>query len=221
VAFELGKTEIVSIDIGPRVLEIEQMEDMDGLMERAIVTGSPAPYWAYFWPSGRALAVYVGQWLDLTGKRVLELGCGLGGVSVACAAKGGAVIAADLVGDAIDLTKRNAARNDVEIEAIAFDWSSPPETLGKLDAIFASDVFYEDGMLTAVVRFLFAHLAPDGEAYITDPMRILPSAADGAARFRGLEVDHEVLVEPGPLERGVRLFRMRRRAKRLKRKSEM
>ena len=80
------------------------------------------PYWAELWPSATALARVVGA-RALRGARTLELGCGLGLVSLAAAAAGGRVTATDWAPDSITLLERNAARNGLKIEGLCVDWS--------------------------------------------------------------------------------------------------
>src|SRR5439155_14224135 len=62
------------------------------------------PYWAELWPSGLALARYVAG-LDLVGRKVLELGCGLGLPSLAAALRGADVLATDWADEAIELLR--------------------------------------------------------------------------------------------------------------------
>ena len=65
------------------------------------------PYWAELWPSGLALAHALPT--GLAGRRVVELGCGLGVPSLVAAARGAEVTAIDWAEDAIELLRENAA----------------------------------------------------------------------------------------------------------------
>jgi len=53
---------------------------------------------------------------NLKGKKVLEIGCGLGEASVYFAKKGAKVVATDVSGDMLELVKRVAERHGVEVE---------------------------------------------------------------------------------------------------------
>lgn len=55
--------------------------------------------------------------LELTGRRVIDVGCGSGILSVAAALRGARVVAVDLDPDAIGFTAHNAARNEVTVDA--------------------------------------------------------------------------------------------------------
>jgi predicted nicotinamide N-methyase len=106
--------------------------------EKAFARDEFLPYWAELWPASLALA---GALPDVRGLRVVELGCGLGLVSLVAAAKGAAVTATDWSGDAIGLLRENAARNGVAVRAEARDWRVPWEE--RYDLALAADVLYE------------------------------------------------------------------------------
>lgn len=102
------------------------------------------PYWAELWPSGLALARHVAA-LELRGRRVLELGCGLGLPSLAAALGGAEVLATDWAEDAIDLLQRNAQRNGVLLRAARLRWSEPEPMLraAPWDLVLGADLLYE------------------------------------------------------------------------------
>jgi len=68
------------------------------LSEEAFAKDEFLPYWAELWPSAMALARVVAR-RPLTGRRVIELGCGLGLPALAAAAAGGRVLATDWAAD--------------------------------------------------------------------------------------------------------------------------
>src|SRR5262249_50229992 len=103
-----------------------------------------APYWSVLWRSGMALARELdGQ--DLEGKRVVELGCGLGAPSIAAARGGAEAIATDGDIDALGLVARNARENGVELETAMVDWGDPDELIerGPFDLVLGCDILYE------------------------------------------------------------------------------
>lgn len=206
-------TALVEVPIGERSISIEQVADLTSIAVRAVIEHEPGPYWAYLWPSAYALARFTGERTDLSDRRVLDLGCGLGAIGVVAAVRGARVTAGDIRPEAVELTRRNAERNDVTVDAMILDWNAPPTELGKFDFIFAADVLYEDGMLASVLRFLKKHLAPDGACFIADPMRVQPSGVAGAARFHGLETTSLVLVEGQTMTGGVTLYELRPRSR--------
>lgn len=196
------------------MLQLEQLADLDKIVDEAIHEKHPNPYWAYLWPSARALAKTIGEGPPLEGLRALDLGCGPGALGVAASSRGATVVCADIATEALELAKRNAEKNALAIETMIIDWNAPPPELGRFDRIYAADVWYEDGMLAATIRFLKSHLAPEGRALIADPLRIEASGVAGAARFHGLEVTSLTLEDGAMMTGGVMLHEIRPRVRR-------
>jgi predicted nicotinamide N-methyase len=122
--------------------------------EEAFAADEFLPYWAELWPAARSLAEALP---DVAGLRVIELGCGLGLPSLVAAAKGATVTAADWSPDAIELLRRNAARNGLELRAVVRDWRKPWSE--RFDLAVAADVLYEERNVEPVLARL-RELAP-------------------------------------------------------------
>jgi predicted nicotinamide N-methyase len=102
------------------------------------------PYWAELWPSGVALARHVAG-LELTGRRVLELGAGLGLPSLAAALGGADVLATDWAQAAVELLRENARRNAVKLRVAFVRWDAPEPLLRRApwDVVLGADLLYE------------------------------------------------------------------------------
>ena len=113
------------------------------------------PYWAELWASAIALATVVAE-RDLRGRRVLELGCGLGLPSIAAALGGANVLATDWAPEALDVTRRNAERNGARVETLLADWSRPAELLARapFDLVLCADLLYEPRNVDALLELL-------------------------------------------------------------------
>ena len=142
-----------------------------------LVSSGGAPYWAYPWAGGLALARYL---LDhpetVAQKRVLDLGAG-GGIVAIAAMRAGArqAQAIDIDPDAVETIALNAEANSVTIEAWCGDpLDGPPPDV---DLVLVGDLFYEAELATRVTAFLDrCRLAGIG-ALIGDPGRApLPRA---------------------------------------------
>ncbi len=142
------------------------------------------PYWADLWPSSYALADRVSseEGRDVAGEgdaplRLLELGCGLGLVTIAALAAGFDVLATDYYDDALNFTRVNAWRvlgKNVAVRLV--DWRALPPDLGTFDRVVAADVLYEQRYAAIVAATLARTLARDGIALVADPGRsALPS----------------------------------------------
>ncbi|MBK6685660.1 MAG: methyltransferase [Deltaproteobacteria bacterium] len=205
-------SEVVQLELGGLILSLEQASDLAALAKENLRTRED-PVWLYLWPSGRALARVVADQESLSGRRTLELGAGIGAAGLAAAARGAEVILSDREPEALALLARNRDRNQLSAEILALDFTQPQKDLGHFDLILASDVFYGDGMMAGVLRFLRHHLGPEGLALVTDPMRVQPAGVNGAARLHGLEVQSIVLEPGGVLTGGVNLYQLRKRAR--------
>ncbi len=150
------------VEAGPLTLEILRPPDPGALIDVArFEVEEYMPYWAELWASGVRLAAAVAN-RDVGGRRVLELGCGLGVPSVAAAVGGATVLAVDWAQEALDVTRQNAERNGASVETLLADWSKPEALLQRapFDLVLCSDVLYEPRNVDALLDLL-PKLAPE------------------------------------------------------------
>ena len=160
------------VPLADRELAVLRPRDSDALIdEHAFEEDEFMPYWAELWPSGVALARAIAR-RALKGATVLEVGCGLGLPSLAAARAGGRVLAVDWSPAAIDLLRRNAARNEVALEAEVVSWTEPAALLARapFGIVLAADVLYEQRNVP-VLADLLPRLG--GEVLLADPGRPL------------------------------------------------
>lgn len=81
--------------------------------------------------------------LDLKGKSVLEIGCGSGILSVACAVKGVFVTSVDININALNATERLAVLNNVKVELIKSNLFE--NVAGKFDLILFNPPYVASG----------------------------------------------------------------------------
>jgi predicted nicotinamide N-methyase len=158
------------IDIEGGPLVVMQPADAAEIPDKHEVDWAPVvPYWSVLWRSGVALAKELAR-LDLRGRRVVELGCGLGVPSLAAARAGAEVLASDQEPEAIALLMRNARENGVELSVLQANWSSPDELLAAapFDLAVAADVLYMRQSVAQLLELL-PRLAP--EIWLADPGR--------------------------------------------------
>ena len=121
-----------------------------------------APYWAYLWAGGAALARYVRDSGVARGRRVLDFGAGSGVVGIAAAKAGAAQVwATDPDPWARAAVAVNAAANGVTVGLRA----------GQADLILCGDVFYDAAVAARVMPVLDAFLARGAQVLVGDPGR--------------------------------------------------
>jgi predicted nicotinamide N-methyase len=148
-----------------RVLQPSEAAELpdDGPVEWAPLV----PYWSVLWRSGVALARELSN-APLAGRRVIELGCGLGVPSLVAARAGADVLATDGEVEALEMVSRNARENGLEVETARFAWDDEPE-LGRFDLVLAADVLYERSSVALLLSLLPRLGAP--EVLLADPGR--------------------------------------------------
>lgn len=185
----------------------------DLISEDDYVQDERLPYWADLWPSAQILANEVAI-MRLAGQRVLELGCGLGVVSLAAAMAGAEVTATDYYDDAILFASLNVAdATGKQIATRMVNWVAMPDDLGKYDVVLASDVLYEHRYAAMVADAIARTLVRGGEAIVADPGRIALDEFLEECSDRGLtsEADPRPYVD-GEIRQTITLHRLHWRA---------
>jgi len=161
-----------TVRAGDGTLTVISPRDWEELRHQEGAVGRNAPYWALSWPSGLALADELAG-RELSGLRVLELGCGLAVPSLVAARRGASVLATDGVPDAVVFAAHNLALNELEGEAALVDWreADPLVERGPWDLVIAADVLYLRHNVEALLRLLPRLLGEAGEALVADPSR--------------------------------------------------
>jgi len=146
--------------------EMTQEEQLDPFAEDL------CPYFGVLWPSGIALAEFIGEHPELVrGKKVLELGCGLGLPSLVSSYLGGKVLATDYHPDVEEYYLRNCRHSSVESSYKRLNWRESKEDIGTFDIVIGSDVLYESKHAREVASGLIRFLKPGGRILLSDPLR--------------------------------------------------
>ncbi len=199
------------VEVGEETYRILHPTSADALIDEKDFEGDERlPYWAELWPSAIALARHLSR-EDLSGRRAIELGCGVGLPSVVALARGAHVLATDHYGAALDFTVHNARSNlGREPGTALLDWHAP-ERLGTFDLVLAADVLYERRSALALADLVPGLLAPGGDAILADPRRKdAPLFLDLVAEKGFRTSTQSVVVHQGGREVRVLVHRLRR-----------
>jgi predicted nicotinamide N-methyase len=151
--------------------DLQQFADPCGTSKRAGISSATWSLFGQIWPASRILAKAVAE-IDIEGRRILELGCGLGLASLVLQQRGADITATDyhpLVEPFLDY---NAELND--LPPIAYQnlpWEIAAPDLGRFDLIIGSDILYERNHAELLARLIKRHALPDAEVLITCPGR--------------------------------------------------
>ena len=148
-----------------------QYHDPDGDAERAGIPPASWPLFGLLWPSGQVLAGVMATF-ELEGKRILELGCGLGLASLVIHRRGGDITASDCHPLAGAFLLENLRLNG--LPAMKYQsgcWGAANPGLGLFDLIIGSDVLYDREQPEMLSQFIDRHSGDEVEVLIVDPNR--------------------------------------------------
>ena len=114
-----------AVSVGDLSVRLLRPSEPEELFAVAAAARGDAPYWAELWPCARSLAAHLST-LDLTGVRVLELGCGLALPSLVAALRGADVVASDVSADALERVAESGRRTlGRPLETLCADLHAP------------------------------------------------------------------------------------------------
>jgi len=169
------------------------------------------PYWAESWPAAGILAEAVLLGENGKGRSAVEIGCGIGLVSIAAAMMGWSVTASDYDSDALAFAKLNAQRNGVKLTAVKWIDVFEPSNEPSFHCILGSDLTYETRMCQPLARWIASTMKKEGIGLISDPNRATGDLFMKYARQIGLEIYEEkgrVTTPEGQVRKG-RIWRLR------------
>ena len=152
----------------------------------ASALGINAATWPLFgqvWPTSVAMAMNIYK-LELAGKRVLEIGCGIGLCSIVLHQMGIDITASDYHPRVREFLDRNVLGNGLPpIKYRTGNWNEENFELGKFDVMIGSDILYQPDHAHLVSRFIDRHSSDDVQVVIGDPDRA------NRARFTNRMID--------------------------------
>ena len=160
-------------------LEVARPADFDHLLDAAAADPEQnLPYWAELWPSGIALAADIERRPSfLAGKRVLELGCGLGVTAISALRAGVDLLATDYAPEALALCALNALEQVGRQPSLRqVNWRNPSPDFwraaqGGFPLVLAADVLYEARDVAPLLALVVRLVLPGGELWLAEPGR--------------------------------------------------
>lgn len=171
------------VDVGGRAWRVASVQDQDALLDEVESDEDLEnfPYGLLLWASAVGLAREIAASPRLVeGRRVLEIGAGIGLAGLVAAASGAAeVVQTDYQEAALSLCAHNSAENGIapdRIRTALGDWRAFPDLGQPFDLVLGSDVLYERTLHPPLLALLPTLVAPGGRLLLADPGR--PQATD-------------------------------------------
>jgi len=137
-------------------------------------TSTAFPFWAKIWPSSKAMTQFLAiepQWVK--GKKVLEVGAGVGLPSFAIAHLAREVIVTDHAAEAVALINNNITHLCINnMKSMCLDWNDFPDTISA-DTILLSDVNYAPGAFGPLLTLIEKLMRKGAVIIIATPERIM------------------------------------------------
>lgn len=190
--------EVGAHDIHLRTLWDTQSFADDALSEGHGISAAQWPLFGVVWAAGRMLA-HVMLDHDIDGRRILEVGCGMGLASLVLNRRQADITASDHHPEAGRFLAHNVALNeDAPIPFFQADWRDVEEgLLGRFDLVIGSDVLYERGQAQPLARFIDGHTRATAEVVIVDGRRGQLGAFRRAMAEHGFTCEEMAFEQPG------------------------
>ena len=166
------ETDINDLVINGRKFQIVLPKDLQRFLNADDIM-QEFPLWAKIWPASWVLAGYLAEMPVASDKRFLEIGGGIGLVSVVAAAFGHDIIMTEYNPDSLQFARANALINKCpQLNIQELDWNRP-RLPGQFDYIVASEVSYRGEDIQALQKLFKSSLNSDGEVILAGEMRRL------------------------------------------------
>lgn len=187
--YQKYETETTEIVVNAKKFNILLPRDLD-LFINPLDVPHDFPLWAKIWKASWVLAADLADLPLLPGRRFLEIGAGVGLVSIVAASFGHQITMTEYNPDALNFAHANAHLNhcpDLSIQKL--DWHHP-QIKGKFDTIVASEITYRLEDLIPLAKLFKSYLQPEGQIILASEMR-----KTGRELFNFFKTDFDIKVE--------------------------
>jgi predicted nicotinamide N-methyase len=170
------------------------------------------PLWARIWPASIVLAEMVASMPVVPGSEWIEIGGGLGQVSIVAAARGHRITLSEANPHALAFARASAELNGLpQLPVVQLDWGGR-SIPGAFDVIIGSELVYRDADIIPLQHLFTRLLKPAGRVILAGELR---RTSDGFLRRMAesfhVQVQHKRL-RSGPQSVTVLVFRMHRKS---------
>lgn len=171
-------------------------------------------FWWGITSAAIALARHLEAGGSLSGRRVVELGCGLGLAGITAGLKGADVLFTDYVAEALEFAHKNAQMNgltDQTVKSALLDWEDPGE-VEPFNIVLGSEILYDYFFHGSLIKLLKTILGPGGTIVLADRKRLVVTRFLGRLvdmGFRCVETRSQVAL-PGFPEQEISIFTLDR-----------
>ncbi len=147
------------------------------------------PLWAKIWRASWVLSAYLADMAVDVNKRLLEIGGGVGLVSIVAATFGHQITMSEYNPDALDFARTNAHINDCpDLPIIKLDWDRP-QLKTQFDQMVASEITYKEKDFAPLIQLFRSYLKPGGDIILAVEVR-----KSGQNLFKFFKSDFDVTV---------------------------
>lgn len=164
--------EFDKVDIHLRTLrDRQEFLDADNVAEDLGISSAQWSLFGVVWESSEVLAQFMFDF-EINGKRILEVGCGIGLTSLMLNKRLADITATDYHPEVESFLLENIELNGGKvIPFFRIGWADEESGLGKFDLILGSDLLYERGHVELLSAFIQQHANPECEVVLVDPGR--------------------------------------------------
>jgi len=208
-------TAVEIVDPTGLAVEMVTVHDLESRLDRHRLLADDdyvPPYWALVWSGSIALGRLLGNAIPCRGRHLLDVGCGLGLVSLVAARLGAEVTAIDREPVPVEFLRASAKHLGLPVRAVVADLETKPWTR-RFDVVVCAELLYERTRFEAMADALDAALESGGSIAVADARRIDTTDFWRAMADRDYgTVEHGTVEvrEEGTLVR-IRLAELRRR----------
>jgi len=147
------------------------------------------PLWAKIWKASWVLSGYLAELPPDVNQRLLEIGAGVGLVSIVAATFGHQITMTEYNPDALNFARANACLNNCpDLPIKKLDWNHPL-LKDQFDLIVAAEVIYDEASFPPLIRLFKSNLKPEGEIILASEIR-----ASGKDLFGFFKSDFDITV---------------------------